>query len=235
MTEYSSERSWERYVAELKQFRDEQERAWGDIDDVTLTRFLCGESTVQEAAEIKRLMADRPAVRETVEIMQELLGQDGLVGESGGQILTQLQDQFWQTVDQVQELTTRLRVWIDNSGMSISAGLESFLNQPQLALDHLGDDVEQGQNWQIPIAESLTVNLNVSPSDRPDHWALRMTVEHTEETESFKLRIRDEDGAIFYSGSIDRFERAPVFLASGSWQLDLSSREKCWRFPLELK
>ena len=44
----SADQQWQRVVAELRAHREAQQSAWGDVDDVTLARYLAGECSREE-------------------------------------------------------------------------------------------------------------------------------------------------------------------------------------------
>src|SRR5438093_1138350 len=67
---------WARAAADLRSYREEQRRAWGDIDDSMLARYLIGASTEDERERVRQAIRDFPKVRECVEILKEVMGAD---------------------------------------------------------------------------------------------------------------------------------------------------------------
>jgi hypothetical protein len=66
--------SWDRVAAELRACRDAQQRAWGDIDNTTLGRFLAGEVTPQEQQQIEAALETLPELRKLTDLVRDVLG-----------------------------------------------------------------------------------------------------------------------------------------------------------------
>ena len=64
---------WEGVAAQLKAYRDQQRATWGDIDDATIGKYLAGQASPEEIAEVKAAAAQYPAVREAIELVREVL------------------------------------------------------------------------------------------------------------------------------------------------------------------
>jgi len=56
-------------------YRTQRRQAWGDLDDLTLARYLAGEATEAEAGRVRRAMDEHPKVRECVAIVREVAAQ----------------------------------------------------------------------------------------------------------------------------------------------------------------
>jgi tetratricopeptide (TPR) repeat protein len=67
---------WARIAAELAACRERRRQDWGDVDDLTLARFLGGEASKEEVARVRRTMADHPKVRECVAVLREVFEQE---------------------------------------------------------------------------------------------------------------------------------------------------------------
>jgi hypothetical protein len=70
---------WERVAADLRAYRVAQRRAWGDLDEAAIARYLAAEATEEERSRVEQAMRDFPRVRECVETVREVmkgLGQD---------------------------------------------------------------------------------------------------------------------------------------------------------------
>jgi hypothetical protein len=67
---------WNRIALELLAYREKRKNTWGDIDDLTLARFLGGETSEEETARVNRAMADYPKVRECVAVLRDVLLQE---------------------------------------------------------------------------------------------------------------------------------------------------------------
>jgi hypothetical protein len=66
---------WERVAAELRACREAQQRAWGDIDNTTLGRFLVGDVTPDEQRQIERSLDTLPELRKLTDLVRDVLGE----------------------------------------------------------------------------------------------------------------------------------------------------------------
>ena len=67
--------SWDRVAAELRACREDQQRAWGDIDNTTLGRFLAGEVTPEEQQQIENALDNLPELRKLTDLVREVLAE----------------------------------------------------------------------------------------------------------------------------------------------------------------
>jgi hypothetical protein len=68
-----ADKRWALLAEDLKAYRESQRRTWGDIDEVTIARYVVGEATVEERARTERAMREYPAVRECVATVRDLI------------------------------------------------------------------------------------------------------------------------------------------------------------------
>jgi hypothetical protein len=68
-----SREHWERLAAELRAYRDAQQHAWGDLDDIQVTRYLAGACSPQERATVEQALRDLPDVREVIDVLRTVL------------------------------------------------------------------------------------------------------------------------------------------------------------------
>jgi hypothetical protein len=73
--ENKSDNSWDRVAAELRACREAQHQAWGDIDNLTLGRFLAGEVSSEEQREIENALDSLPELRKLTELVRDVLGE----------------------------------------------------------------------------------------------------------------------------------------------------------------
>lgn len=66
---------WDRVAAELRACREAQQRAWGDIDNTTLGRFLAGEVTLDEQQQIENALDELPELRKLTDLVRDVLGE----------------------------------------------------------------------------------------------------------------------------------------------------------------
>src|SRR5262245_2516164 len=64
---------WERVSAELRACREAQRRAWGDVDNLTLGRYLAGEASAGERCAVEAALADLPQLRELTDLVRDVL------------------------------------------------------------------------------------------------------------------------------------------------------------------
>lgn len=74
-TEFDAERSWERISAELRAQRQAQQKAWGNIDNATLGRYLAGEATPEERRRIESALEELPELRALTAVVRDVLGE----------------------------------------------------------------------------------------------------------------------------------------------------------------
>lgn len=73
--ESTNDSSWDRVAAELRACREAQQRAWGDIDNTTLGRFLAGEVTPDEHHQIENALDTLPELRKLTDLVRDVLGE----------------------------------------------------------------------------------------------------------------------------------------------------------------
>src|ERR1700722_5735838 len=68
--------SWERVASELRACRESQKRAWGDVDDLTLGRYLAGEVSGDEKQHIEQALDHLPDLRLLTDLVRNVLEAD---------------------------------------------------------------------------------------------------------------------------------------------------------------
>jgi hypothetical protein len=66
---------WERVAAELRACREAQQRAWGDLDDALLGRYLAGEVNPEERRNIENALDELPELRKLTDLVRDVLGE----------------------------------------------------------------------------------------------------------------------------------------------------------------
>jgi transglutaminase-like putative cysteine protease len=74
MTNDSTTKSWDEVAAELRACREAQQRAWGDIDNATLGRFLANELHGEERNRVENALEKLPELRKLVDLVGDVLG-----------------------------------------------------------------------------------------------------------------------------------------------------------------
>ncbi len=69
--------NWERVAAELRACREAQQRAWGDIDNATLGRFLAGELGGEERHQVEQALEALPELRRLTDLVRDVLAGGG--------------------------------------------------------------------------------------------------------------------------------------------------------------
>jgi hypothetical protein len=72
-SEFEPVGSWERVAAELRACKESQQRAWGDVDNVTLGRYLAGELPADERGELEQALDKLPELRKLTNLVQDVL------------------------------------------------------------------------------------------------------------------------------------------------------------------
>ncbi|HZY86174.1 MAG TPA: tetratricopeptide repeat protein [Gemmataceae bacterium] len=65
--------SWERVAAELRACRESQQRAWGDVDNATLGRYLAGELGGEERRQVEQALEALPELRKLTDLVRDVL------------------------------------------------------------------------------------------------------------------------------------------------------------------
>src|SRR5438105_3929685 len=65
---------WERVASELRACKESQRRAWGDIDNATLGRYLAGEASGDERARVEHALEELPELRRLTDLVRDVLG-----------------------------------------------------------------------------------------------------------------------------------------------------------------
>jgi hypothetical protein len=75
---------WARVAADLRTYREAQRRAWGDLDEAAIARYLGDETTTaEERSRVEQAMRDFPRVRECVEVLRAVMTEVDLGPEAG--------------------------------------------------------------------------------------------------------------------------------------------------------
>jgi hypothetical protein len=69
--------SWERVAAELRACREAQQRAWGNIDNATLGRYLAGELGGEERRQVEQALEALPELRRLTDLVRDVLADCG--------------------------------------------------------------------------------------------------------------------------------------------------------------
>jgi hypothetical protein len=72
-SELDPTQSWERIALELRACKESQRQAWGDVDNATLGRYLAGEASQNEQAEVEQALQDLPELRKLTDIVRDVL------------------------------------------------------------------------------------------------------------------------------------------------------------------
>jgi hypothetical protein len=72
--EFDSASQWDRVASELRAHRESQQRAWGDIDNATLGRYLANEADSDERQEVEAALNELPELRKLTELVRDVLG-----------------------------------------------------------------------------------------------------------------------------------------------------------------
>jgi hypothetical protein len=70
---FDAEVPWERVASELRACREAQRRAWGDIDNTTLGRYLAGEASPDERRRVETALEELPELRRLTDLVRDVL------------------------------------------------------------------------------------------------------------------------------------------------------------------
>ena len=74
-TEVDDGSQWERVAAELRACREAQRRAWGDLDNTTLGRYLAGDLDAEERRQIESALETLPELRKLTDLVRDVLSE----------------------------------------------------------------------------------------------------------------------------------------------------------------
>jgi hypothetical protein len=77
--EFKPDEQWDRVASELRAHREAQRRAWGDLDNATLGRYLAGEAEAEERRRIEAALEERPELRRLTDLVRDVLADVGPV------------------------------------------------------------------------------------------------------------------------------------------------------------
>jgi len=72
--------SLDRVASELRAYREAQQRAWGDIDNATLGRYLANEADGKERRRVEHALEELPELRRLTELVRDVLADTEPVG-----------------------------------------------------------------------------------------------------------------------------------------------------------
>jgi hypothetical protein len=75
MSSDSNAGAWDRVAAELRACREAQQRAWGDLDNATLGRYLAGEVTSDERRRVESALGELPELRKLMNLVGDVLNE----------------------------------------------------------------------------------------------------------------------------------------------------------------
>ncbi len=232
---------WEEIEAQLRAYRDQQRELWGDTDDMLLTRYLSGTCTEDEARSVEVAMDQKPAVRELVEGVQELL-QPAWVAALATTPVTP-----GRIAKQAMALRTSLQIWRDRAGRLLSRGLELLMVEPE-SLPALGfagvplgehEDLplegqqgtkatpqQKGCCWRIPVGDAgYTLSVCASPAVAEGRWNLAVAI--TSDTaapvsEQARFSIARPDDIPVIETTVSKYTGKSIEIAGGMWNLTIT-------------
>src|SRR5947209_1833340 len=66
---------WERVASELRACREAQRRAYGDVDPLTLGRYLSDEASGDERRQVEQALEAHPDLRLLTDLVRDVLGE----------------------------------------------------------------------------------------------------------------------------------------------------------------
>src|SRR5205085_2588820 len=79
-TEREPDGQWDRVASELRAYREAQQRAWGDIDNATLGRYLANEADGAERQRVEHALEELPELRRLTDLVRDVLAGAAPVG-----------------------------------------------------------------------------------------------------------------------------------------------------------
>ncbi len=242
MSESDARERWDEFAATWLRYREDQQQSWGDVDDLTLARYLAGTTSETEDRRIEAEMAAHPVLKEAVEFMRALPGiapepvaAAAEVPEAG---------RLWQSLEGVWQLPESLRVWVDDQRQMLAEGLEKLGAGPRpLAASLLDHDEETSaitRAWLVPVPEvEPPVYLSIQVTLREDAWDVGLILIDAvtppisaSESPSFDSLLTDtevvfapldpDSGLLEQVVTLRDLLRWPIPLESGQWTIRLT-------------
>ena len=61
------------YLRAVQAYQQEQKATWGNVDEITIARYLAGECTSEERENVKREIASHPRLAECITFIQKVM------------------------------------------------------------------------------------------------------------------------------------------------------------------
>ncbi len=88
---------WQRVAAELRACREAQQRAWGDVDNTTLGRYLAGEVEGVERQQVEHALEELPELRKLTDLVRDVLRDFEPVASPPSPVLLPFPSAPWKT------------------------------------------------------------------------------------------------------------------------------------------
>jgi len=98
---------WERLAMDLRDYRDTQKKAWGEIDEDTLSRYLANDVTEDERVRVEMAQVQHPDLKVLIELIKEM-GPAMTLSRSINEPEDLEDDAYWERVPMTQEGWERL-------------------------------------------------------------------------------------------------------------------------------
>lgn len=181
----STER-WQRVAADLRNYREEDQRIWGGVSEDTAARYVAGVCSAEERERVERAIRDHPPLRELLAISAEALvpGDESVLTQMGR--LT------------MRDAARMKRVPLDTVQVAVRSG--------ELDAVALGDETvwisrQSLDNWQPKprsrpvdnLTHALAASTGPEPSDHPGQSVAVTVISHGVVSAAILLRHPELD------------------------------------------
>ena len=229
---------WEKILVELRAYRDNERKTWGETDDIAIARYLSGRCTADERQAVENAMASYPAVRQLVDFVRQALA------VPRAEVTPAAAPIVWRAAGLSAELAERLVAWMDETGRLLATGLEHWFATPQLALGQcMGPGAVAGEApeaaWHIPLPEDVHCRLTISirPTGKQDEWSLScklLSRDGGSPPPQSRLEMSRESGELELSGWLDDYLNEPIRLLTGEWCIAIEIRGHTQRIHIAI-
>lgn len=251
-----SMRRWNQLAAELQAYQANLDEAWGDLDDVTIAKYLSGTASREEIDAVKKGIQEKPAIRELIDVVSEVFA---AVDQPEWKPQPATASQFkWRTEPFV-VLGETLQVWLDRAGQLMARGLESLAAEagyqpaPEVAGVPMGRKLDgtlgsesdattkpspKERCWRIQVEEAgYLLTVRIRPATREDAWELRVEVTSDADPDiagRAEFAISRPDDSPIVKEEIAAYADKFIEIGCGKWELTIQVDDDIRVLPLEI-
>lgn len=223
---------WNHIAAELTAYERSRRADFAGIDELAVARFLAGRSSLEEAAAIGRARSANAALREWLEVAEQVLAEAELVAAQASPAAP--------VEAAVARAWDAICAWVDAAGRLVAEGFAAERRTPQFAGGELMGSADTPQElalWLFPGA-SAGPALSIGLFPHPDGWLVRVELQQRGQRTtdpSARLELCRDGAGVELSGPLSATASRPVLLRPGRWTLRVWFQASAWQIPFDLR